>query len=99
MNPVGFARFSDYHMRRVKIDPSSTSYHMSFTLTCCTYRVHGFYFRLKYTTLSCFTQKKENQSIMSVNDSNTGNMASTKKKHFIPLGTTARIQQTERTSN
>ena len=24
---------------------------------------------------------------MSTNDSNTGNMASSKKKHFIPLGT------------
>ena len=29
---------------------------------------------------------------MSINESNTGNMASTKRKHFIPLGTATPIE-------
>ena len=34
---------------------------------------------------------------MSTNDSNTGNMASTKKKHFIPLGITTPHQPNQKT--
>jgi hypothetical protein len=44
-------RVSDCHMRRVKIDPSSTSYHMSFTSTCSTYRVYDFHLKHFYYIL------------------------------------------------
>ena len=76
------------HPRRVKINrplvyviPQVVHFH--FHVPCVYY-----HFRLEpqHSSLFCFAYKSTKEPTMSLNDSNTGTMPSSKKKHFIPLG-------------